>query len=93
MLGDWTVVTGESATEGEQIVLKAGQTLDFVLDCIGNETSDGFRWSPVVTRAEGGEWSTAASFKEQAAPKIEPLSPWERYAQALLMTNEFVFVD
>jgi hypothetical protein len=21
------------------------------------------------------------------------LSPWERYAQALLLTNEFVFVD
>ena len=93
VLGDWTVLSGESATAVENVALKAGQTLDFVLDCIGNENSDGFRWAPIVTRAEGGEWSVAASFKEHGVPKIEPLSPWERYAQALLMTNEFVFVD
>ena len=31
--------------------------------------------------------------KEPAGPGPDKLSPWERYVQALLMTNEFVYID
>jgi Protein of unknown function (DUF1553) len=34
-----------------------------------------------------------ASVKSEASPPSNPLSPWEKYAQVLLMTNEFLFVD
>jgi hypothetical protein len=39
---------------------------------------------------EGVEWSAEADF---AGPAERPLTPWERYAQVLLETNEFLFVD
>jgi hypothetical protein len=93
VVGDWTVVSGESVTAGENIELKAGQTLDFILDCGGNENSDGFQWAPVVRRSEGGEWEAKGIFGGPVGPKAKPMSPWERYSQTLLMANEFVFID
>lgn len=35
-------------------------------------------------------WSAQRDF---AGPRPEPLNPWEQYAQVLLMTNEFMFID
>jgi hypothetical protein len=32
------------------------------------------------------------STKEYAGP-TEPLSPWARFAQVLLLSNEFAFID
>jgi hypothetical protein len=93
VVGDWTVVSGESVTAGENIKLKAGQTLDFILDCGGNENSDSFQWAPVVRRSEGGEWEAKGIFGGPVGSKAKPMSPWERYSQTLLMANEFVFID
>jgi hypothetical protein len=92
-VGDWTAKTNEVGTSAENIVLKAGQTLDFVVDCIGNEGFDSFSWAPVVTRDGGGEWNANGQFSGPPGTKPAALSAWERYAQALLMTNEFAFVD
>jgi hypothetical protein len=36
------------------------------------------------------EWNAAAQF---GGPPTPPLSPIEKYAQTLLMTNEFLFLD
>jgi hypothetical protein len=94
-IGDWTAKTNEVGTTVDAVELKAGQTLDFVLDCISNENSDSFQWAPVVTRSGdgGGEWNANGQFSGPPGAKPAALSPWERYAQALLMTNEFAFVD
>ena len=92
-LGDWVVKTSELSTVVERVALKQGQTLDFVLDCQANENSDSFSWAPIVSLAEGGgTWDAHTGFSGPAE-KGQQLSAWERYAQALLMTNEFVFVD
>ena len=43
--------------------------------------------------ADDGEalvWSAAADFR---GPAAQPLTAWEQYAQVLLLTNEFSFVD
>ena len=92
-LGDWVVKTSELSTVVERVALKLGQTLDFVVDCQANENSDSFSWAPIVSLLEeGGTWDAHTGFSGPAE-KGQQLSAWERYAQALLMTNEFVFVD
>ena len=93
-LGDWEVTTGEVATSVGRVQLKAGQTLDFVVDGKSGPGWDGFEWSPQVAGIDGtnGTWNAADGFSGPKSAK-PTLSAWERYAQALLMTNEFVFVD
>ena len=44
-------------------------------------------------RAEPAEVESALRFLADAAAQPARLSPWEKYAQVLLSTNEFVFVD
>ncbi|MBA3700688.1 MAG: DUF1553 domain-containing protein [Planctomycetes bacterium] len=93
-LGDWEVTTGEVATTVGRVHLKAGQTLDFVVDGKSGPGWDSFEWSPQVAGIEGtnGTWNAADGFSGPKSAK-PTLSAWERYAHALLMTNEFVFVD
>ena len=59
------------------------------MDPIGGDDSDSFGWSPVVS-SSAGSWDASAGF---AGPPPAPLSRLALYAQALLMTDEFVFVD
>jgi len=73
------------------IVVKAGDTLDFVVDIGGTLNSDQFLWVPVIT-AEGSKWDARAEFTGPM-PAPERLSAWEQYAQVLLLANEFAFVD
>ena len=93
-LGEWEVTTGEIATTVGRVHLKAGQTLDFVVDCKSGPGWDSFEWSPQVAGIEGtnGTWNAADGFSGPKSAKPS-LNAWERYAQALMMTNEFVFVD
>lgn len=94
-LGEWTALNGEAKTEVAQFEVKAGETVDFIVDPIANEGFDGFTWMPtirVVGTATGGptRWEAKREFSGPASP---PLKRREMYAQALLMTNEFLFVD
>lgn len=79
----------------DNVAVKAGDTIDFVVDIGGTLSYDQFLWEPVV-RAEGAGgneiWSARADFD---GPRPAPpwLTPWEQYAQVLLLANEFAFVD
>ena len=85
-------------TSLDAVALRAGEILDFTVDCLENSTGDGFSWSLVVRGADAnamhgkppGVWDSQADFKPPPPPKLSPL---EEVAQALLMTNEFMFVD
>ena len=99
LLGTWTAQNGRAETNVGQITVQKGDTLDFVVTCRADENTDGFTWAPKVAVTTGAKmlaWNAEADF---AAPKpatlaqTAPLNAWERYAQALLMTNEFTFVD
>ena len=94
-LGEWTVKSGESETVVERIEVKRGDTLDFVVDCIGTDSYDSFSWAPVVRLLGGspGEWDAAKQFGGPPGKPPVPLTPWEKYAQVLLMSNELAFVD
>lgn len=91
------VHNGGKPAGAEKVEVLAGDTLDFVVDSRDNTGFDSFSWSPRVLVIEAKqdaatrrEWSVAQEF---SGPPPAPLSVWERYAQALLMTNEFLFVD
>lgn len=84
----------------ESFAVKAGDTVDLVVACGENESHDSFTWHPrlFVKVYEGdapvkNEWLTRLEFHGPAPEPPKPLEPWEQYAQVLLMTNEFMFVD
>jgi len=78
--------------------VKKDDTLDFVVDFNGEITDDEFVWAPLIqmksaSAANAGqmvEWNAATQF---GGPPVPPATPLERYAQTLLLTNEFLFLD
>jgi hypothetical protein len=83
-----------------RIEVKKGDAIDFVVDSNGTLDSDSFEWSPRIQTiarsgggsAGGGSWSGKDDFSGPIE-RAEPLRPWEKYAQVLLMSNELAFVD
>ena len=73
------------------IVVKAGDTIDFIVDIGDTLNSDQFLWAPVLT-AEETKWDARAEF-DGPHPAPQYLTPWEQYAQVLLLANEFAFLD
>lgn len=89
----WSAKNNKAETTASNISLKHGDTLDFVVSPgpAGNGF-DSFNWSPTITEIGGKNalWSAKKGFE---GPMPTPLNRREQYAQALLMTNEFLFVD
>jgi len=81
----------KTALSATNILVKAGDTIDFVVDIGGTLNSDQFLWAPVIT-ADGMKWDARAEF-DGPRPAPQHLSAWEQYAQVLLLANEFAFVD
>ena len=85
------VYKSKAAMTATNLVVKAGDTLDFIVDIGGTLNSDQFLWVPVI-KAEDTAWDARTEFDgPRPVPKL--LSPWEQYAQVLLLANEFAFVD
>ncbi len=77
------------------IKLRKGDTLDFLVACLANAAQDDFTWAPVIRAASAAqgkptEWNAAVDFN---GPSPLPLTALEKYAQVLLLANEFAFVD
>ena len=66
-----------------------GETIDFVVDSVGDYEADNFQWAPVV-KIGAREWDAR---KEFAGPPAPRLNGQEQLAQVLLLTNEFAFLD
>ena len=97
-LASWNVFHMDAATNLDGIEVKKGDTIDFLVDCRGSVEFDSFAWAPVI-KVAGPEvagndgpptWDAAANF---AGPQPRHLDPWAKYAQVLMESNEFVFVD
>ena len=105
-LGSWKVFyTFKDATVAG-ITVKKGDTIDFVVDCGGDDVEDRFLWAPTLTltsgeatprksrfREAGIRWNAQDDFGGPAEESARPLTPLEKYAQILLLSNEFAFVD
>lgn len=92
VLGEWLSFNGKVPTNVTRYEVKRGEVIDFAVDCRGGDSFDSFTWAPVIRCLEPSPatWNAAAEF---TAPAPDRLSPWEEYAQVLLLTNEFMFVD
>ncbi len=94
------VQDGVIATVMDDIPVQVGDTIDLVVSCRDDEEEDAFRWHPRLylsgenaAQFETQDWITRFDFQGPPPAPPEPLKPWEQYAQVLLMSNEFMFVD
>jgi len=81
----------KAALTATNLVVKAGETIDFVVEISDTLNSNQFLWEPVIT-ADSQTWSAREDF-DGPRPAPEYLTLWEQYAQVLLLANEFAFVD
>jgi hypothetical protein len=85
------LVHNDKARLDAEFAIQAGQTVDFVIDCVAYESWDNCSWAPTLTlHADGkqiGAWDATADF---AGPDHQARA---EFAQVLLMSNEFMFVD
>jgi len=102
-LGSWRLHNDKAETKVESLEVNSGDTIDFVVDFNANLNSDDFKWSPVIKSKDqpagassseyAAEWDARKDFSGPPEQPPRPLSPWEKYAQVLLLSNEFMFVD
>lgn len=99
-LGKWIAHNGKAETVAECEV-KPGDTIDFVADMRTGAGHDSFQWSSMikVVKVEYGtvapkknNWNAQNDF--DGPPKaVRSMNAWEKFAQVLLLSNEFMFVD
>jgi hypothetical protein len=88
-LASWSVNGSSAETKLDGIKIEKGETISFVVDGRLDPENDAFSWAPVIKCGEQ-TWSAKDDFK---GPAPQPLEALARYAQVLLETNEFAFVD
>jgi len=99
VLGEWTARNARTATRSKSFQVQTGERLDFIVDILESDNSDSFNWAPTLTSTDISvdagprrTWDAKRDFRGRVTdPK--PLDPWAKYAQVLLSSNEFVFVD
>jgi hypothetical protein len=91
-LNSWTIDQRSQETRVESVELRRGDILDFVVE--GQDSL--FAWAPHIRLIDvppgeiaGVECEWKARIDFHGPPR--PLSAWEKYAQVLLMANEFAF--
>jgi len=94
--GQWSLKNKVAATNVARIEVRLGDHIDIVTDCLSNPNHDSFQWvvdlrvsetsSPDTTR----RWNSREQFH---SPLPRPLTRWQQYAQTLMLTNEFLFLD
>jgi hypothetical protein len=83
---------GKQDTNVAAVAVKAGDTIDFLVEARGNSGWDGFAWTPVLY-GEIGKFDANLGFAGPPPRRAPTLTAWEKYVQVLLVANEFVFVD
>jgi len=90
LLGTWPVApAGKAEATLTHLDLEPGDTLDFILDCQGNPNSDSFTWAPVI-RDTATNLTLAHALQDFGGPGTSAAAA---YAQVLLCSNEFLFLD
>ncbi|MFP6874046.1 MAG: DUF1549 and DUF1553 domain-containing protein [Verrucomicrobiales bacterium] len=92
-LRSWQIAPGKSIhAKVQSLELKGGEALYFIVAPGNTNTHDSFIWNPRVHDIASGKiWLASTGFAQ--ARNSSPSSLWAQYAQALLATNEFAFLD
>jgi hypothetical protein len=99
VLAEASVHHGEGELKLDGVTVRAGESIDFAVDCVTNDGWDSFDWAPeiVIVGAESAppvklEWSARGDFG-QPVPDIKNMTRLEQLAQVLLLSNELVFIE
>lgn len=88
------VCRSEAKTLVKRIPVKAGDCIDFITAPGKTTSSDSFSWTCLVVGVRGDlTGKTWRSNTEFASPPPPALTPIAQLAQALLLTNEFLYLD
>jgi hypothetical protein len=94
VVGSWVCKEQRVQTTVERCEVQVGDTLDFVVSPRADDGFDSYQWAPVINVIAGEvqprTWNAKSEFH---GPPPAQLGVWERAAQVLLMSNEFMFVD
>lgn len=86
-LGSWTAFHSSAATDLAAVDVQVGDTIDMVVDYQGQITHDEHLWHVHIDHSAGKAWDSRDDFRGGETNR------WQMLVQALLMTNEFVYVD
>jgi len=87
-IASWTLRGQKAETAIEDVAVKAGEAIDFVVVSGKDSSQDTFKWAPRV-----GPWDAKANFAGPPEPPLRPLNAWSAFAQVLFFSNEFMFID
>lgn len=93
VIAEWTVTHGSMPTVIEIADVVAGERLDFIVSCRENDAYDTYSWRVNLVLENNGDrqiWNAEHDFH---GPPPAPLDLWAQFAQVLLMSNEFLYVD
>src|ERR1043166_736790 len=103
LLGSWVLHDQAAETKLENLQVKSGDTIDFTVSIHQSLNNNDFLWAPVIrlanpdasTGANGYAkgWNASKDFAGPPGEDPKPLTAWEQYAQVLLLSNEFLFID
>ncbi|WP_442506503.1 PSD1 and planctomycete cytochrome C domain-containing protein [Novipirellula sp. SH528] len=90
----FTVTNSEAKTDVDRLPVTKGQVVDFVVSPRSSTTADAHIWTIEIQGIDGAiadsDWNSSADFQ---APPPPPLTPLAQLAQALMLTNEFLYID
>lgn len=90
-LGEWTAHSSQTQTLVQSIKVQRGEKFDFIVDCLTNDGFDSCTWPVKITNsATAKSWFSVTDFGPPAPPALDR---FVLYAQALMMSNEFIFID
>jgi len=96
LLGAWNAnAKPGAATKLPRVMVKRGDTVDFICSTIVSGKGIPFGWSPAI-KMEGGsgalaQWNAQKDFSDGTSAKR--LGSWEKFAQVMLETNELIFIN
>jgi hypothetical protein len=102
-LGLWIECATEEQTNFAGVEVHRGDAIDFIAEFRGGQDSSAsFSWAPVLRyeddvanaspKKPAPGWDAAKDFNG-TSQNIAPFGAWERFAQVLLESNEFLFLD
>ena len=79
----------------QRFAVHQGEVVDFVTDCMANESHDSFRWKFELRKYVDGRLQETIKSDDSFSGRQAGAAPdaVQQLAQVLLLTNEFLFVD
>ena len=80
----------------DRLQVEKGETVDFLVDIGKGLNSDQYLWAPKIIEIDekvesgGSSWNATEHFR---GTPIRELDPWVAFAQVLISSNEFIFID